>query len=81
MPRLAAKYDKDKTGLKNEEALFKNLDRLAAISTYIQVALLDVDKFKSINTFYGYKGADTKLEEEGSLIDRVAKKFGMINNN
>lgn len=80
LPRYDAVLDTDKTTLKSELALKKDIDPMATKRSDYLMCLADVDKFKDINTHYGYEGADNILKTLGIQIDKVAKAFGDIDN-
>lgn len=62
------------TGLYNrrfmEEALAREISRMARAEKYLTVAMIDVDHFKHFNDTHGHDAGDTVLKELGQLMLR-----------
>ena len=60
------------TGLPNRRAMIDRLERAIALTTRtgqpLSVALIDVDRFKSINDRFGHPAGDEMLQRLGSIV-------------
>ena len=64
------------TSLPNRLHLIDDLDKDQKIKTAQALALLDIDKFKDINDFYGAEFGDMVLQNVASTIKSLCKKEG-----
>ena len=70
------------TGLWNRESLlrllFPETDRVQRIGTPLAFLLLDLDRFASVNTDYGYEAGDKILQELANRLRRYLRSYDLI---
>jgi diguanylate cyclase (GGDEF)-like protein len=77
----AATHD-DLTGMPNRRLLLENLarelDRAKRFQRPVSCAMLDLDKFKSINDIYGHDMGDRVLQDFASLLALQSRGYDLI---
>lgn len=62
------------TGLANRNALYHDFAELTASASFLEVALIDLDRFKDINDSLGHHIGDQALAEIGKMLSAISQE-------